>query len=76
MMKTIWIAAIDTRHWAFMAVGRTEDEAMLALEMGWEIHCLETGATIPWDELQEDVGVRRVRCGDCLRNGESMSEGM
>ena len=70
----MWIAAVDTRHWAFMALGNTKAEALLALAMGWELHCLETGATIPWEELKEDASARRITPGDCLRNGESMMD--
>ena len=73
-MKAIWIAAVDTRHWAFMAIGETEADALSALAVGWELHCLETGATIPWNELADDASARRITFGDCLRNGEPMME--
>lgn len=73
-----FLAELSTRNFDFTAFGRTEDEALLALKEGWRTHTerLHGSASdlFTWEELEEDVNVHSLLPGQCLRDGEPLSQ--
>jgi hypothetical protein len=71
----IWVARVTTRNFEFEAFGRTEREALGALQSGWEIHRRQTRATLTWRELMDGGAVdsRPVHFGQCYRDGEEIN---
>lgn len=61
---------LETRNFTFDAIGRTRDEAICAMREGWEKHRAETGATLTWNDVRDDVSDRELLLGECYRDGE------
>jgi hypothetical protein len=72
------IAELVTRSFTFQSAGRTEAEALSALEAAWAQHVSEyqnRGNLIrprmyTWDELRDDVNIMEVPFGGAVRDRE------
>tara|TARA_R110002020_G_scaffold56756_2_gene156758 strand:- start:785 stop:1276 length:492 start_codon:yes stop_codon:yes gene_type:complete len=71
------IAELVTRSFTFQSAGRTEEEAMSALEAAWEKHthqysssANERMAMYKWAELREDVNIIEMPFGGAVRDRE------
>ena len=65
-------AAVQTRSFSFDAYGETATDAWITLCRGWDCHVKQTGATLTWVELREDVVCEQVKPGVCYRDGEEI----
>ena len=67
-MNGVWVAIMDTEHFNWIAVGRTEEEAVLAIVNEWShgIGC-EHRTQLIREELEEYYGIRRdfIQFGEC-----------
>jgi hypothetical protein len=50
MKQTIYVATMDTEHYAFVAVGGSEDEAIAAMVQTMRRHRTSTRSSIPGEE--------------------------
>lgn len=64
----MWLARLDTAHFEFIALGRTEREARLAMRAAWGIHRRQTGAEWSWADIAEDVTYIAIEPGTALRD--------
>jgi hypothetical protein len=77
------IAELVTRSFTFQSAGRTEAEALSALEAAWAQHVSEYQDTptfgirglhrprmYTWDELRDDVNIMEVPFGGAVRDRE------
>jgi hypothetical protein len=71
----MFVATMQTEHFAWMAAGETEAEARAAMEQGWANHHLARGVDVLTDEvLPEDIdeyyGIRihEIKAGQCYRD--------
>lgn len=78
--QAYFLAELSTRNFDFTAFGLTEDEARAAMQEGWRKHTEQALASDPggppmftWEELAEDVNIRELVPGQCLRDGEPLS---
>ena len=70
--KPVFVAWLETRSFSFVAVGRTEPEAMAAMRAAWDKHQVETGAD-DWDTFADSVGVEKLCAGEAARDGSIYS---
>jgi len=61
-------ARLETRSFTFDAFGATKSEALMAMHSGWVKHAQQTGATMGWEIVADDVYVIEVHAGECLRD--------
>lgn len=61
-------AYVETRSFTFEAFGEDEVEAVGLLNLAWLRHQRDTGATLTWEELSEDVWTQELRVGDVFRD--------
>ena len=69
MINGAWVAEMETEHYTWRAVGRTEEEAVLAIENEWNhgVGC-ERRTPMTQEELEEYYGINRwaMRFGKCI----------
>lgn len=60
MINGVWYAEMETEHYTWRAIGRTEEEAVLAIENEWAhgVGC-EHRTPMTREELEEYYGIRR-----------------
>ena len=61
------IATVETRHFSFIALGETEEQAKKVLMQGWAVHCEETGASKHYI-TDDDINVTELDVGQCARD--------
>ena len=66
--RTVALAALDTRHFAFHAVADTQQAAEALMAAAWEAHAAETGAA-PFAEFADGVRYHLIVPGTVLRDG-------
>lgn len=64
----MFVATLDTRNFSFIAFGRTFAEANEMMCRGWGEHMAQTGATMKWRDVCDDVIIREVQPGQCWRD--------
>ena len=58
-MNGVWVATMETEHYTWTAVGKTEDEAVNAIVTEWnEGNGSNRRDTMSKDELEEYYGIR------------------
>jgi hypothetical protein len=68
----MYVATLDTPHFAFLAVGATPAAALEGLRQGWRRHRRATGAG-PWADWHDSARVvGPIEPGQCARDGEVM----
>lgn len=72
--RPVFVATLETRHFSFMAVGRTEAEAREAMRQGWDMHREELEGVDPFSVFEDGVNVTELRAGQCARDGSLISE--
>ncbi len=69
MINGVWVAEMETEHYTWRAVGRTEEEAVFAIVNGWAhgVGC-ERRTPMTQEELEEYYGINRwaMRFGKCI----------
>ena len=69
MINGVWFAEMETEHYTWRAIGRTEEEAVLAIENEWA-HGVgaENRVQMTREELEEYYGIRRwsMKFGKCI----------
>jgi hypothetical protein len=73
----MYLADLQTSHFAFHALGATEAEARDAMRKTWAEHCREyQGAALTrlytWREIADDVNVFPLPVGGGIRDGEPL----
>lgn len=59
-MDGVWVAEMETEHYTWRAVGRTEEEAVLAIENEWAHgRGCERRTPMTREELEEYYGINR-----------------
>lgn len=61
-------ATLETRNFSFTAFDYTPDAALETMRITWEVHATQTGATLTWGELVEDVNIVSICVGDGWRD--------
>jgi hypothetical protein len=84
---TVFVAAMDTESYSWLATGPTEKEARQALAAGWERAMRRAGATVFADYVDIDSGITydgqtaleqygcntvEIRFGDCARDWDTV----
>ena len=65
----MFIATVETRHFSFIALGQTKEQAQATMMRGWKKHCKESGADL--DHVKEDdIAIAECRPGQCLRDNQ------
>ena len=69
MINGVWFAEMETEHYQWRVVGRTEEEAVLAIVNEWAhgVGC-EDRTPMTREELEEYYGINRwaMRFGKCI----------
>ena len=69
MINGVWVATMETEHYSWKAVGRTEEEAVLAIVNEWThgVGC-ERRTPMTREELEEYYGINRwsIKFGQCI----------
>ena len=62
---SLWLAALETRHFEFWAFGETKAHAMEVMEGAWAQHkrSIQPHASYTWAELEGDVCVNEYNTG-------------
>ena len=66
------LGILSTSNYDFMALGHTKKQVATQLRKAWNKHRKETGATMTWAEVHEDVNYVRIAAGWVLRDGERL----
>lgn len=70
---TLYVAAIHTRNFSFLALGDSDASAREALMRGWAAHCKQTLAQ-PDYIGKDDINVTELAVGQCSRDGTVLEE--
>lgn len=65
----MYLATLYTRHFEFVALGDSEENARGLIEKAWKKHRKQTKAEWTWQDVRGDVGMTFIRQGDVLRDG-------
>lgn len=63
--QTTTVAIFETSHFTFLATG---DDALTAMQKGWEAHCAATGGQVDAYNPTTDANVYEVPNGGCIRS--------
>lgn len=69
MINVVWYAEMQTEHYTWRAVGKTEEEAVLAIVNEWAHGAgWEDRTPMTREELEEYYGINRwpMRFGKCM----------
>lgn len=69
----LYLAILDTRNFSFHALGATEQDARVAMQRGWALHCRQHGMTNNWGDFKDGVNVFPLAIGQTIRDGELLN---
>jgi hypothetical protein len=64
------IGQLKTANYEFTTLQNTVDDALNALNIAWEIHAYESGASYSWEFLLDSVTMQPIRLGETVNNCE------
>lgn len=78
-MTSVWIAQLDTRHFDFLAVDKTEDLAREAMKQTWIKHRnsipeVERHLVHTWEQIKGDVSCSEFEIGGGYRDYHKVVE--
>jgi len=65
-----YLAKLETSHFSFHAIDKTEELARGAMRRAWRAHCKAYGQRDNWAEFADDVNVCAIEIGAGYRDGE------
>lgn len=68
-VPSVFVATVDSRHFSFMALGRSHEDAQDALMRGWQKHCEDNWGADVDSIIREDITVVELSDGQCARDG-------
>jgi hypothetical protein len=66
----LYIAFWETSNFTFEGFGNTSEEAVWALQRGWEVHCSQFKYADPDLLKKDEISVRLAIRGECHRDKE------